>query len=371
MSKAGGHTTYDAVAQALRASPCAWLVTGAAGFIGSHLVEALLRLDQRVLGLDNFSTGRRENLAHVESAVTHREWHNFSFMQGDIRSLETCRKACRSVRYVLHQAALASVPGSIEDPITTHESNVTGFLNTMVAAREGDVARLVYAGSSATYGDDPRLLKVEAEIGRALSPYAVTKHVNELYADIFARCYGCDSIGLRYFNVFGPRQDPGGAYAAVIPKWIAGMIHNEPVLINGDGETARDFCYIDNVVRANLLAATVENQAAVNQVYNIALGQKTTLNQIFEMIRSLLEAEFPHVHDLSPVHGDARVGDVRLSQADVEKSVRLLGYRPAFGVREGLAQTIRWYVTEATCVSSTESEGLFLARPDKPAMDFS
>jgi len=295
-----------------------------------------------VTGLDNFSTGNPDNLTQVKDAVTERQWRNFRFIDGDIRPLDTCRRVCDSVNLVLHQAALGSVPLSIENPIRTNESNITGFLNMLVAAHGAGVSRFVYAGSSATYGEHPGLPKVEAEIGRPLSPYGLTKYVNELYAEIFTRCYGFDAIGLRYFNVFGPRQDPEGAYAAVIPKWVAGMIRNEPIFINGDRETARDFCYIDNVVQANLLAATVEDPAAVNQVYNVALSEKTTLNQLFEIIRSLLEPRYPHLHDLRPVYREVRPGDVRLSQADIGKAKHLLGYRPVWRVNQGLARAIDW-----------------------------
>lgn len=335
---------YDELQQGIRARPRAWLVTGVAGFIGSHLLETLLGLDQRVIGLDNFSTGDRGNLAQVRDSVSDGQWRNFHFIEGDVRSLETCRRACRSVDVVLHQAALGSVPGSIDDPVGAHASNLTGFLHLLVAARDAGVARFVYAGSSAAYGDSPGVPQVEHEIGRPLSPYGLTKYVNELYAEIFARCYGIGSIGLRYFNVFGPRQDPGGAYAAVIPAWIARMIRNEPVFINGDGETVRDFCYVDNVVQANLLAALAEDPAAVNQVYNIALGERTTLNELFAAMRSLLEPHYPGLRDLRPVYRAFRPGDVRLSQADIGKARRLLGYRPAWRAREGLARTIEWYV---------------------------
>ena len=347
-------TTYAEVQQALKAIPRVWLITGAAGFIGSNLLETLLQLDQKVVGLDNLSTGRVDNLAQVRAAVTDPQWQNFRFIQGDIRSLDTCYQACDSATYVLHQAALGSVPGSIADPIATNDTNITGLLNMLVAARDAGVSRVVYAGSSATYGDDPRLPKVEHEIGRPLSPYALSKYVDELYAEMFARCFGIESIGLRYFNVFGPRQDPSGAYAAVIPKWVASMIRDEPVFINGDGETARDFCYVDNVVQANLLAATVADPAAVNQVYNIALGKKTTLNQLFEKIRSVLESGYPHLRDRRPLYREFRAGDVRLSQADVGKAKRLLGYRPGLGVSEGLALAIDWYAAKLTPRGSVE-----------------
>jgi UDP-N-acetylglucosamine/UDP-N-acetyl-alpha-D-glucosaminouronate 4-epimerase len=336
--------TYEEVMEGLRSAPRTWVVTGVAGFIGSNLLEALLKLDQKVIGLDNFSTGHRGNLVQVKEKVTERQWSAFRFIEGDIRSLDTCRRACRSAQLVLHQAALGSVPRSIENPIGAHDTNVTGFLNVLHAAHGAGVSRLVYASSSATYGDHPALPKVESQIGRPLSPYAATKTMNELYADVFARCYGFDSIGLRYFNVFGPRQDPNGAYAAVIPKWIASMMRHEPVFINGDGETARDFCYVDNVVQANLLAALVQDGQAVNQVYNVALNDKTTLNRLFETIRALLEPRFPQLRGSRPVYREFRQGDVRFSQADIGKAASLLGYRPQCDVREGLAAAIDWYV---------------------------
>jgi UDP-N-acetylglucosamine 4-epimerase len=335
---------YEEAQEYIRSRRRAWLVTGAAGFIGSHLVESLLRLDQTVIGLDNFSTGHRGNLSQVMNAVAAHRWRNFNLIEGDIRSLDKCRQACRAVDVVLHQAALGSVPRSIEDPIGANESNISGFLNMLVAAHGAGVSRFVYAGSSATYGDDPSEPKVESRIGRPLSPYALTKHVNELYAEVFTRCYGFASIGLRYFNVFGPRQDPNGAYAAVIPTWIASMIRDEPVYINGDGETTRDFCYIDNVVQANLLAGTAEDAAALNQVYNVALGERTSLNQLFGIVRSLLELRHAHLHSITPRYREFRHGDPRSSQADIGKARRLLGYLPAWGVRQGLARSIEWYL---------------------------
>jgi UDP-N-acetylglucosamine 4-epimerase len=326
--------------------PRTWLVTGVAGFIGSHLLQALLRLNQRVAGLDNFSLGKRDNLAEVRDIVGEPAWRNFRLVEGDIRSLDTCRRACRSVDIVLHHAALGSVPLSISDPLAAHDSNVTGFLNMLVAAHGAGAVRFVYAASSATYGDDPAPLKSEDQLGRALSPYAVTKHVNELYADVFARCYGFDSIGLRYFNVFGPRQDPQGAYAAVIPAWISAMVRGEAVYINGDGSTARDFCHVDNVVQANLLAAVTDDPVAVNQVYNIALGGRTTLDELFELIRAALEPRYPFVRGLRPRYREFRAGDVRVSQADIGKARGLLSYNPACGVDEGLARAVEWYAAK-------------------------
>ncbi len=338
--------SYEDVQQILMERPRTWLVTGAAGFIGSHLLERLLELDQHVVALDNFSTGKRANLDLVKQALGEAKWRRLRFIEGDIRSLQTCRDACRPVEVVLHQAALGSVPRSIEDPLASHASNVTGFANMLVAARESGAGRFVYAGSSAVYGDHPGLPKVEQTIGRPLSPYGATKLVNELYAEVFARCYGLSSIGLRYFNVFGPRQDPEGAYAAVIPKWIAALVRNEPVYVNGDGETARDFCYVENVVQANLLAACAEEPQSLNQVYNIAVNERTSLNELFRIIRAALEPLHPHVRSIEPVHRDFRPGDVRMSQADIGKAERLLGYRPAWRAREALERTVRWYAAQ-------------------------
>jgi UDP-N-acetylglucosamine 4-epimerase len=321
-----------------------WLVTGVAGFIGSNLLETLLKLNQTVVGLDNFATGHRANLDQVEAAVAPEQWARFSFIEGDIRNSEDCRKACSGIEYVLHQAALGSVPRSLDDPITTNATNIGGFLNMLVAARDAKVTRFVYAASSSTYGDHPGLPKLENRIGKPLSPYAVTKLVNEQYADVFARAYGFKTIGLRYFNIFGPRQDPNGAYAAVVPKWAAAMIKNEPVWINGDGETSRDFCYIANAVQANLLAATVESDEATNQVYNIAVGDRTTLNELFETMRAKLEPQFAHLKGYSPVYRDFRAGDVRHSLADITKARTLLGYEPSHRIRDGVVDAMDWYV---------------------------
>jgi UDP-N-acetylglucosamine/UDP-N-acetylgalactosamine 4-epimerase len=337
-------TPYEEAQERIRSQPRSWLVTGAAGFIGSHLVEALLRLEQDVVGLDNFSTGRRGNLEHVRRSLGEARWRRLRFIEGDIRSLETCREACRGAAVVLHEAALGSVPRSIDDPISSNESNVTGFLNMLVAARDAGVARFVYAGSSATYGDHPALPKAEDVVGRPLSPYGLTKYVNELYAGVFATCYGFESVGLRYFNVFGPRQDPNGAYASVIPCWIGAMLRHEQVYVNGDGETARDFCHVDNVVQANLLAAMAEDPAALNQVYNVAVAEQTSLNELFAMIRAYLAERFPHAGAIRPIYRAERRGDVRLSRADISKACRLLGYRPLYRVPDGLERTIEWYL---------------------------
>ncbi|MDH4027222.1 MAG: NAD-dependent epimerase/dehydratase family protein [Nitrospirota bacterium] len=336
--------TYKGIKDALINKPERWLITGVAGFIGSNLLETLLRLDQTVIGLDNFATGHRHNLAEVKTLVTDAQWARFTFIEGDIRDPEACRRSCKDADIVLHQAALGSVPRSIEDPVLTNECNISGFLNMLVAARDAGVRRFVYAASSSTYGDHPGLPKTEAVIGRPLSPYAITKYVNELYADIFARAYGFRTIGLRYFNIFGRRQDPNGAYAAVIPKWFAGIIKNEPVYINGDGETSRDFCYIDNCVQANILAALAMDEKALNQVYNVAYGERTTLNGLFAFIRERVAKVYPQRKDTAPVHRDFRPGDVRHSLADISKARELIGYVPEFSVSAGLDRASGWYL---------------------------
>ncbi|PYM14517.1 MAG: LPS biosynthesis protein WbpP [Verrucomicrobia bacterium] len=320
-----------------------WLVTGAAGFIGSNIVETLLNLGQEVVGLDNFATGNKGNLDEVKERVGRSRWKEFKFIRGDIRELNTCRRACRGIDFVSHQAALGSVPRSIEDPLIANACNVTGFVNMLAAARDAKVKRFVYASSSAIYGDEPALPKVEDRIGRPLSPYAVTKYVNELYADAFARCYGIETVGLRYFNVFGPRQDPEGPYAAVIPRWIAAMMKREPVRINGDGETSRDFCYVDNAVQMNLLAATTNNPRAINRVYNVACNERTSLNQLFAMLRERLLPHYPHLRKYKPVYGPFRAGDVRHSQADIARARRLMGYAPAHRIDQGLDAALDWY----------------------------
>ncbi|MGI6655982.1 MAG: SDR family oxidoreductase [Desulfobulbus sp.] len=334
---------YQERQQQLRNQPATWLVTGVAGFIGSNLLETLLALGQRVVGLDNFSTGHQANLDEVEGRVGDKAWQRFNMIAGDIRDQVTCREVCAGVDYVLHQAALGSVPRSIEDPVTTNENNITGFLNMLVAARDAKVRRMVYAASSSTYGDHPDLPKVEDKIGNPLSPYAVTKLVNELYAAVFARTYGFKTVGLRYFNIFGQRQDPEGAYAAVIPKWFAALLDGEPAYINGDGETSRDFCFIDNCVQANILAATAGNEAA-DHVYNVAFGERTTLNELFVLIRERVAARYPEAAAAQPVYRDFRAGDVRHSLADIGKSARLLGYQPEYSVRSGLDKAAAWYI---------------------------
>lgn len=380
-------TAYESLRQQLRTEPKTWLITGVAGFIGSNLLETLLKLNQRVVGLDNFATGHQRNLDEVQTLVTPDQWSNFHFIKGDIRKLEDCHAAMTwslvgaglpanplPVDFVLHQAALGSVPRSLADPITTNDTNISGFLNMLVAARDAKVKSFTYAASSSTYGDHPALPKIEENIGKPLSPYAVTKYVNELYADVFARCYGFNTIGLRYFNVFGPRQDPNGAYAAVIPKWTAALLNGEPVFVNGDGETSRDFCYVANAVQANLLAAIAADPVvlaqaglqspvfiasdarqsmnpALNQVYNIAVGDRTTLNQLYILLREnlskiLVERSEPmlRVMPLTPTYRDFRPGDVRHSQADIGKAQKLLAYVPTHRLSEGVAHAMPWYV---------------------------
>jgi UDP-N-acetylglucosamine 4-epimerase len=334
---------YRQLQDELRASPRTWLVTGCAGFIGSNLLERLLELGQYVIGLDNFSTGHRHNLEDVRACVGEEAWDRFTFVEGDIRDLDTCRQVCARAEYVLHQAALGSVPRSIADPVATNASNVTGFLHMLVAARDAGVKRFVYAASSSTYGDHPELPKVEDRIGRPLSPYAVTKYTNELYARVFEDVYGLETVGLRYFNVFGRRQDPNGAYAAVIPRWIGQLLSGAQCTINGDGETSRDFCHIENALQANLLAATVTDAGVTGEVYNVAVGERTTLNELFGALRQGLSDLHPELAAVEPRHGDFRPGDVRHSLADLSKARERLGYDPAVRVREGLVSTLRWH----------------------------
>lgn len=337
-------TAYEQAKAVLRNTPRRWLVTGAAGFIGSNLVECLLKLGQTVVGLDNLSTGHRHNLDDVRSGVAPEAWARFRFVEGDIRDLETCRAACEGVDCVLHQAALGSVPRSLEDPVATNASNVTGTLNMLVAARDAGVGRFVCASSSSVYGDHPALPKVEDTIGRPVSPYAVSKYVGELYAGVFHRAYGLQTIALRYFNVFGPRQDPNGAYAAVIPRWISNLLRGVPCLIYGDGETSRDFCHIENVVQGNLLAATVEDPAATGEVYNIACGDRTTLNDLFHLLREGIAASRPETSSSDPVFEGYRPGDVRHSLADISMARTQLRYSPELTVTEGLRRTLEWWM---------------------------
>ena len=323
-----------------------WCVTGVAGFIGSNILEALLRCRQEVVGIDNFATGHRANLDQVRAAVGPDAWGGFRFVEGDIREAAACARACDGVDFVLHQAALGSVPRSIDQPAATHDANVTGFLNMLIAARDAKVARFVYASSSSVYGDHPALPKVEEQIGKPLSPYAVTKRTNELYADVFAATYGLVTMGLRYFNVFGPRQDPAGPYAAVIPRWISALVSETPVEIFGDGETSRDFCYVENAVQMNLLCALSNDPRAHNQVYNVAVGGRTTLKELFLLCRELLGVRFEAVREAEPQFRSFRAGDVRHSQADVTKAATLLGYAPTHDVRAGLARALDWYLAQ-------------------------
>ena len=336
-------TAYQQVAEALVNKPKTWLITGVAGFIGSNLLENLLLLNQKVVGLDNFATGFQHNLDEVQSVVTTEQWQRFTFIEGDIRNLADCQTACADVDYILHQAALGSVPRSIADPINTNDTNISGFLNMLVAARDANVASFTYAASSSTYGDHPALPKVEEVIGKPLSPYAVTKYVNELYAEVFARTYGFHTIGLRYFNIFGKRQTPDGAYAAVIPKWTAAMIQGDDVYINGDGDTSRDFNFIENAVQANILAATADDDAK-NQVYNVAVGGRTTLNTLFTALKDNLSINGVD-YSQAPIYRDFREGDVRHSQADISKIQSALGYDPQFDVVQGIKKAMPWYVT--------------------------
>ncbi|MDD3179544.1 MAG: SDR family oxidoreductase [Opitutaceae bacterium] len=336
-------TAYETLKQNLRKEPRKWLITGVAGFIGSNLLEELLKLDQTVVGLDSFATGRRENLTDVSQTVSPKQWAGFKFIEGDICQFDTCCQACNGVDYVLHQAALGSVPRSIENPLASHHANVTGFLNMVTAARDSKVKRFVYASSSSVYGDSEELPKVENKTGNLLSPYAATKAINEVYADVYARVYGVPCVGLRYFNVFGPKQDPNGAYAAVIPKWIIAMLQNQPATINGDGTTSRDFCHVANAVQANLLAATAPLGGKEHEVFNIALNDRTTLNELFELIRSGLVQGRPYLANYTPTYRPFRSGDIKHSLADVGKATELLGYQPEYTIKQGMPLVLEWY----------------------------
>ncbi len=315
------------------------LVTGGAGFIGSNLCEALLKRGDEVICLDNFSTGKRENIQSLEQDYPTR----FTLMVGDIRNIDECRAAVLNVDYVLHEAALGSVPRSINDPVTTNSVNITGFLNMLVAARDAGVKRFIYAASSSTYGDSKAMPKVEEVIGRPLSPYAITKYVNELYADVFSRTYGMECIGLRYFNVFGRRQDPHGAYAAVIPLFVKKLLAHEPITINGDGEFSRDFTYIDNVIHMNMLALATTNADALNSVYNTACSEQTSLNQLVETLKEFLSEYDAGINNVEVIYGPNRIGDIPHSLASIDKANRLLGYTPLFTVRKGLHEAVKWY----------------------------
>lgn len=343
---------FESIKQSLIENPKRWLVTGVAGFIGSNLLEFLLALNQEVVGLDNFSTGYQQNLDEVKEYVSDAQWTRFYFLEGDLCSASDCMDVCKGVDYVLQQAALGSVPRSIDNPVLTNASNITGFLNLLVAARDAGVKSFTYAASSSTYGDHPGLPKVEDTIGRPLSPYAVTKYVNELYAEVFSRVYGFNCIGLRYFNVFGKRQAPNGAYAAVIPKWTSSMLKNEDIFINGDGETSRDFCFIENVIQANILAA-IAPVSSKNQIYNVALNERTTLKELFKYLKEGLQT-----HGISyskqPVYRDERQGDVKHSQADISKAKKYLGYSPQFKIQAGIQKAMPWYLKQErfaqTCI---------------------
>jgi len=349
----------------LRSAPRTWLVTGVAGFIGSNILETLLQLDQYVLGLDNFSTGYQENLGEVRANVGPRKWAHARIVEGDIRDLATCHRLCADVDYVLHQAALGSVPRSLADPIRSHDTNVSGFLNMLVAARDAKVRRFVYASSSSVYGDHPALPKTENNVGQPLSPYAATKAMNETYAGVFSRAFNLNSIGLRYFNVFGPRQDPAGAYAAVIPRWIAALLQHEPIHIFGDGETSRDFSYIDNIVQANLLAATIDNPAALNQVFNIAIGETATLNQLFHLIQNILRQVDSSIPEQQPIYDDFRLGDVRHSRAAIDKAQRLLAYSPTHRIQQGLELAMGWYRRKLLPQNKPQAAPLVASVPDE------
>ena len=342
---------YIELQEHLKNNKYVWLITGVAGFIGSNLLEKLLILNQKVIGLDNFATGHQHNIDQaLEDASSSTSIKisnlkkNFTFIEGDIKSLSSCKTACKNVDYILHQAALGSVPRSIEDPIETNKTNVDGFLNMLTSARDAKVKRFVYAASSSTYGDHPNLPKIEDEIGSPLSPYAVSKLVNELYADVFSKTYGFNTIGLRYFNIFGKRQDPNGPYAAVIPKWVDSILNGSNIFINGDGTTSRDFCYIDNVVQMNLISATVKDKKATNQIYNVALNERTSLNELYEKILERVVLSTPAVSRAKPIYLDFRVGDVLHSQADISKARMLLQYEPSHNISAGLDVAMDWYI---------------------------
>ena len=335
---------YSEVQKKLHAAPKKWLITGVAGFIGSNLLESLLKLEQRVVGIDNFSTGYRKNLVEVQSKITSEQWNRFCFLEGDITCLSDCRNALDGVDYVLHQAALGSVPRSIADPIATNSANITGFLNMLVASKDAQVKSFTYAASSSTYGDNMSLPKIESVIGNPLSPYAITKYVNELYAENFSRVYGFRSIGLRYFNVFGKRQDPHGTYAAVIPKWINSMIDGEEIFINGDGETSRDFCFVENAIQMNILSAVAPAKAK-DEVFNVAVGDRTSLSSLFDLLKSSLIKEGVDVFQ-EPKYRDFREGDIRHTQADINKAINKLGYDPQWSVLEGIEKVMPWYIDQ-------------------------
>jgi len=340
-------TRYEELQQELLGAPRTWMITGVAGFIGSNLLETLLKLNQNVLGIDNFATGFQRNLDQVAEAVTPEQWNRFRFIEGDITDRDDCMAACEGAEIILHQAAINSAPRSIDDPFTSHRVNVDGFVTLYLAARDAGVKRFVYASSSTVYGDDARLPKVEENIGRPLSPYGATKQMGEQYAYIFSKTYNFPSIGLRYFNVFGARQTFEGGYAAVIPTWLTSMLRGQPVYINGDGSTSRDFCYIANAVQANLLAGTVTNPEALDRAYNIAVGERTTLNELFGMLKNGLRVREPQMPDVEPIYRDFRAGDVPHSLADISKAQQLLGYQPTHRITDGIDAALDWYCTYA------------------------
>jgi UDP-N-acetylglucosamine 4-epimerase len=340
------NNNYEKVKEQLLKEPKTWLVTGVAGFIGSNLAETLLKLNQKVISLDNFATGHRYNLDHIKSSVTAAQWENFTFVEGDITNYDTCKSITKDVDIVLNQAALGSVPRSIDNPVVSNASNVTGFLNMLTASKDNGVKRFVYASSSSVYGDSQELPKVEERTGNLLSPYAVTKYVNELYMGVFHKCYGFESIGLRYFNVFGKRQDPNGAYAAVMPKWIGQILNGEDLYINGDGETSRDFTYIDNVVQANIMAGVTSNPNAFGKAYNTAAGGRETLNNLYKAIVNGLKITLPSLDIKEPIYRDFRAGDIRHSNANIDSAKELLGYEPTHTLEQGLVESIQWYIND-------------------------
>ncbi|MEA2017433.1 MAG: SDR family oxidoreductase [Campylobacterota bacterium] len=337
---------YNKVKEQLKQNQKVWLVTGVAGFIGSNLAETLLKLNQKVISLDNFATGHRYNLDHIKNSVTSKQWENFTFVEGDISNYDTCKSITKDIDIILHQAALGSVPRSIDDPVTSNNSNVTGFLNMLTAAKDNGVKRFVYASSSSVYGDSQELPKVEERTGSLLSPYAVTKYVNELYTGVFNKCYGTETIGLRYFNVFGKRQDPNGAYAAVMPKWIGQLLNGEDLYINGDGETSRDFTYIDNVVQANIMAGLTTHKEAFGKAYNTAAGGRETLNNLYASIVKGLKSNLPDLEIKEPIYREFRAGDIRHSNANIDSAKEFLGYEPTHTLEEGLTESIEWYIND-------------------------
>lgn len=342
---------FEEISSYLKKNQHTWLITGVAGFIGSNLLEALLKLNQKVVGFDNFDTGYQHNIneAISDAAISLKSTQaevskNFKFINGDIRILNDCINACKKIEYVLHHAAIGSVPRSIQDPIYTNKANIDGFLNMLVSANEAKVKMFVYAASSSTYGDSKELPKIEDRIGKPISPYAVTKLVNELYADVFNSVYGFNSIGLRYFNIFGKRQDPNGAYAAVIPQWINRILNNQSIYINGNGKNSRDFCYVENVIQINILSALSENKNSHNEVYNVAFNDRTSLNRLHDLINSELLKKLPNLDSNKPIYREPRAGDIMHSLADISKAEKMLNYKPEYNIEHGLNLTIDWFI---------------------------